>query len=305
MSSVPSAGEDCDDLGEPPVALDTFELFEIDTWSDLDARPEGGASLEELLDPNASLQHEIVRTLFSLLNGPFAETLIAWSDDGERIVIADPPRFAEEICPKFFRHKNWTSFSRLLNMYEFHKIPAPPQLTPLIEYKHPDFRRDGGGDIWKVVRKKSPSESAGATKRTRVGGRPPKKAIVSRVLMPAVPRGPAGAPPPPPPRVVCYGPPVDPLWSAVERGERLTLTEVARPRVEKAAPPRVEIAAPPRVSKRCRVPSHVAYPVFRVGDEVEAKWDGTWHPAVVDDVLYQEEAWGPGTHPGAACRRAI
>ena len=143
-----------------------------------------------------------MRTLFSLCNGPFAETLIAWSDDGERIVIADPPRFAEEICPKFFRHKNWTSFSRLLNMYEFHKIPAPPALTPLVEFKHPDFRRDGGRDIWKVVRKKSPSESAGATKRARPGGRPPKKAIVSRVLMPAVPRGPAGAPAPPPPRVV-------------------------------------------------------------------------------------------------------
>ncbi|KAH8097809.1 DNA binding protein [Aureococcus anophagefferens] len=127
-----------------------------------------------------------VRTLFSLCNGPFAETLIAWSDDGERIVIADPPRFAEEICPKFFRHKNWTSFSRLLNMYEFHKIPAPPALTPLVEFKHPAFRRDGGRDIWKVVRKKSPSESA-ARRRGGVGGRPPKKAIVSRVLMPAVP----------------------------------------------------------------------------------------------------------------------
>ena len=114
-----------------------------------------------------------MRTLFSLCNGPYAETLIDWSDDGERIVIADPPRFAEEICPKFFRHKNWTSFSRLLNMYEFHKIPAPPALTPLVEFKHPDFRRDGGRDIWKVVRKKSPSESAGAMKRTRVGGRPP------------------------------------------------------------------------------------------------------------------------------------
>ena len=78
MSSVPSAGEDCDDLGEPPVALDTFELFEIDTWSDLDARPEGGASLEELLDPNASLQHEIVER-----HGNF---------DSEPVVVASTPQ---------------------------------------------------------------------------------------------------------------------------------------------------------------------------------------------------------------------
>ncbi|KAH8091623.1 DNA binding protein [Aureococcus anophagefferens] len=65
-----------------------------------------------------------VRTLFSLLNGPYEDTLIAWSDDGERIVVADPSRFAAEVCPKFFRHKNWNSFSRMLNMYEFHKVPA-------------------------------------------------------------------------------------------------------------------------------------------------------------------------------------
>ncbi|EGB07997.1 hypothetical protein AURANDRAFT_64537 [Aureococcus anophagefferens] len=35
----------------------------------------------------------------------------------------------------------------------------------------------------------------------------------------------------------------------------------------------------------CRAPSLVADPVFRVGDEVEAKWGGSWCPGVVDEVL--------------------
>ncbi|KAK7248816.1 hypothetical protein SO694_00041252 [Aureococcus anophagefferens] len=36
-----------------------------------------------------------------------------------------PARFAAEVCPKFFRHRNFNSFTqRLLNMYCFHKVPA-------------------------------------------------------------------------------------------------------------------------------------------------------------------------------------
>jgi hypothetical protein len=35
----------------------------------------------------------------------------------------------------------------------------------------------------------------------------------------------------------------------------------------------------------CRAPSLVADPVLRVGDEVEAKWGGSWCPGVVDEVL--------------------
>ncbi|KAK7233348.1 hypothetical protein SO694_00108019 [Aureococcus anophagefferens] len=62
-----------------------------------------------------------VRTLFSLLNGPYEDTLIAWSGGGGARR-RGPVALAAEVCPKFFRHKNWNSFSRMLNMYEFHKI---------------------------------------------------------------------------------------------------------------------------------------------------------------------------------------
>ncbi|KAH8097757.1 hypothetical protein JL720_667 [Aureococcus anophagefferens] len=41
----------------------------------------------------------------------------------------------------------------------------------------------------------------------------------------------------------------------------------------------------------CRAPSLVADPVFRVGDEVEAKWGGAWHPGVVDEVLSEEGSY--------------
>jgi transglutaminase-like putative cysteine protease len=72
--------------------------------------PPGGVSVVEA--PVAAF----VRTLFSLVNGPYESTLVEWSPDGTKIVIRDPPRFAAEVCPKFYRHSNWNSFTRVVNM---------------------------------------------------------------------------------------------------------------------------------------------------------------------------------------------
>ena len=45
-----------------------------------------------------------------------------WSDDGERVVFLDSDAFARDVCPRYFRHSKWTSFARMLNMYEFRKV---------------------------------------------------------------------------------------------------------------------------------------------------------------------------------------
>ena len=41
----------------------------------------------------------------------------------------------------------------------------------------------------------------------------------------------------------------------------------------------------------CRAPSLVADPGIRVGDEVEAKWDGSWYPGSIDEVLSEEGSY--------------
>ena len=64
-----------------------------------------------------------VQQLFKMVN---SKLLIGWSEDGSAIVVPDPPKFAAEICPMYFRHKNWNSFARMMNMYQFHKTPAEP-----------------------------------------------------------------------------------------------------------------------------------------------------------------------------------
>ena len=41
---------------------------------------------------------------------------VAWAADGAALAIPDPTKFAADRCPVYFKHSNWTSFARMLNM---------------------------------------------------------------------------------------------------------------------------------------------------------------------------------------------
>ena len=60
-------------------------------------------------------------TLCKILAEDKSEVHCHWSDDGERVVFVDADAFARDVCPRYFRHSKWTSFARMLNMYEFRK----------------------------------------------------------------------------------------------------------------------------------------------------------------------------------------
>ncbi|KAJ8608090.1 hypothetical protein CTAYLR_009634 [Chrysophaeum taylorii] len=93
-----------------------------------------------------------VRTVYTLLNVCDPE-IISWSDDGTKIVIKSSDRFAREICPKFFRHRNFNSFTRLLNMYQFHKVPSSRRESKDVCFEHPHFQR-GREDLLPLVQRK-------------------------------------------------------------------------------------------------------------------------------------------------------
>ena len=136
-----------------------------------------------------------VRTVWTMVTNE-EETLIAWSPDGERIVIADPPRFAAEVCPRYFRHNKWTSFARLLNMYEFHKCPINPvDGSNRVEFRHAHFRRGAEGELHRIERKKWTPKSEAKTppqKRARAEAKANKPAPESEVPG----RAPLPGPPP-------------------------------------------------------------------------------------------------------------
>ncbi len=42
---------------------------------------------------------------------------VKWSPDGTYFTIANPTKFAHQVLPRYFKHKNYTSFIRQLNTY--------------------------------------------------------------------------------------------------------------------------------------------------------------------------------------------
>ena len=93
-----------------------------------------------------------VRTVHTLLR-VCDDSIIGWSEDGTQILIKEPDRFAAEVCPKFFRHRNFNSFTRLLNMYQFHKVPSVQRDSKNVCFEHPHFQRNRD-DLLPLVQRK-------------------------------------------------------------------------------------------------------------------------------------------------------
>ena len=59
--------------------------------------------------------------LFDILNNTNNNSAISWDSEGKKIVISDIVKLCNEVLPKFYKHKNYSSFIRQLNLYGFHK----------------------------------------------------------------------------------------------------------------------------------------------------------------------------------------
>ena len=81
---------------------------------------------------------------------------IRWAADGAALVIPNTQKFAADRCPVYFKHSNWTSFARMLNMYEFRRRKSADGSAI---FTHPHFTRDGAR-LARVVRKKRASSSS-------------------------------------------------------------------------------------------------------------------------------------------------
>src|SRR5690242_19243992 len=84
--------------------------------------------------------------LYNMVNDPLTQQYIRWSNDGGSFLVFNQEDFAKAVLPKFFKHNNFTSFIRQLNMYGFHKIPHITQgaLIPVahdsLEFSNPNFQ---------------------------------------------------------------------------------------------------------------------------------------------------------------------
>jgi heat shock transcription factor 1 len=78
-------------------------------------------------------------------NHPF----VSWTPDGDSLLIKDVDGFTSKVLPKFFKHKNFSSFIRQLNMYDFSKNKETDEFI----YSHPHFRKGNRVNLGKIQRK--------------------------------------------------------------------------------------------------------------------------------------------------------
>ncbi|KAJ7219053.1 HSF-type DNA-binding-domain-containing protein, partial [Mycena pura] len=100
--------------------------------------------------------------LYEMVNDDKTNHLIEWSASGDTFYVYDQERFSRDVLPHWFKHQNFASFVRQLNMYGFHKIPHLKQGVLRSEadsehwkFVHDDFRRDQPGRLRQIQRKKA------------------------------------------------------------------------------------------------------------------------------------------------------
>ncbi|RXK36033.1 hypothetical protein M231_06681 [Tremella mesenterica] len=108
--------------------------------------------------------------LFTMVSDLSTNELIYWSESGDSFFVPDSERFGKELLPRFFKHSNFSSFVRQLNMYGFHKVPhlqsgvlkhdSPSELW---EFINPFFKRDQQQLLSRVTRKNNRPMPTSAT----------------------------------------------------------------------------------------------------------------------------------------------
>ncbi|KAG9229882.1 putative heat shock factor protein [Amylocarpus encephaloides] len=121
-----------------------------------------------------------VQKLSSFLDGAKNTDLIRWSDRGDSFVVLDEDEFAKTLIPELFKHNNYASFVRQLNMYGFHKrvglsdnsmkASERKNKSPS-EYYNPYFKRGHPNLLWLINKPK------GGTSKGNKGNKKPKEEL--------------------------------------------------------------------------------------------------------------------------------
>lgn len=120
-----------------------------------------------------------VQKLSSFLDSSNNTDLIRWSDDGNSFIVLDEDEFARTLIPELFKHNNYASFVRQLNMYGFHKKvglnansmkAAEKKVKDPNVYWHEYFKRGRPDLLWLIQK---PQSKGSAAKRKRVAGEKP------------------------------------------------------------------------------------------------------------------------------------
>ncbi|SAM02348.1 hypothetical protein [Absidia glauca] len=108
----------------------------------------------------ATSANTFVHKLYNMVLDDQFQHLISWSYTGASFIVCNIMEFSRDVLPKHFKHNNFSSFVRQLNMYGFHKVNKSPRghrtlaENQIWEFSHQKFLR-GRPDLLDDIKRKA------------------------------------------------------------------------------------------------------------------------------------------------------
>ncbi|CAO3594427.1 unnamed protein product [Absidia cylindrospora] len=179
-SPPPSLSANVNNINTPAVSLSSPSSSQLAIeQNNSEDRQWGNRPLSPMENPSDRFIHEtappaahsVLRTqpafivkLYKMLEDD-TQDLICWSINGEYFSVYNSALFSKQVLPQYFKHNNWQSFVRQLNMYGFNKINEMIYSNLSFEnqtwdFKHPHFKR-GDFQAMTLVKRKSVRSAPG------------------------------------------------------------------------------------------------------------------------------------------------
>ncbi|CAD8110189.1 unnamed protein product [Paramecium primaurelia] len=107
------------------------------------------AKEEHNIKQKASTPSFLIKT-YDILENPDYNEIISWNEEGTAFVVKNVNELAEKVLPNHFKHNNYASFVRQLNMYDFHKMKNEGGDN---EFRHKYFQRGNKHLLCEIKRK--------------------------------------------------------------------------------------------------------------------------------------------------------